>query len=266
MIGGIKIINGFFTELPGFHPNQIFEFTDGLNVLYGPNGCGKSSVLKMLKAYSGIPNDKGGWTRVSDSIALGTQSASHFPYAYREYSPGQSDCAVLWDGSPTFYNEGDVKTDQWAWFTHKEILSEDGMTSENELFDNMHERPSSGQYRMKKINKLFNLLGNPPNILDASNKTDAQLAEISYFKTLPRNGKTTILLDEPERALSLPKQLELFKLLEEKSKDYQIIIATHSPFVLWNLNAKMFDMQTGYMDECVNIFKELNTSQLTFNF
>ena len=258
MVHGIKIINGFATQLPNFHPNIQFEFSPGLNILSGSNGCGKTSVLKMIKAYCGIPNGYGGWSRISDKLALGAQTRSHFPYVYRAYSPGQSDCAVLWDGTPTFYNEGDIKTDQWQWFTHKSISSEDGMTTEAEHMDAMMEKPSSGQYRLRKLNKLFEMLKNPPNLTRDTPSHPAERAEVEYIRSLPNSGRVTLLLDEPERALALPKQMELFELLNKMSKDYQIIIATHSPFVcLMDLDAKIFDIEKDYSKSCTEIFKNL---------
>jgi energy-coupling factor transporter ATP-binding protein EcfA2 len=265
MINNIKILNGYLTEMPNFHKEIEFEFTPNLTVLYGPNGSGKSSVLKMLKAYCGIPNGMGGWSRISSELALGAQQKSHFPYVYRAYSPGQSDCIVGWDGTPSFFNEGDVKTDQWAWFTHKEILSEDGMTTEAEQFDVMAEKPSSGQYRLKKLNKLFEMLKNPPNLRQYVSNHPAQVGEVDYIRTLPSTGRVTLILDEPERALSLPKQLELFKLLEKMSDRYQIIIATHSPFVLFDLDAKIYDIEAGYKHKCLEIFKDCMTKNLTGN-
>lgn len=254
MIHGVKLLNGFVTELPAFQNNRILEFTPNLNVLYGNNADGKSTILKILKAYCGI--EKGGWSRISSELSLGAQSKSHFPWVYRAYSPGQCDAKVLWDGKPSFYNDGDIKIDQWAWFTHKDILSEDGMTSEQEQMQFLMDKPSSGQYRMKKLNKLFNMLQSPPDLTQYVSNHPTQMAESDYIKTLPRNGKVTLLLDEPERALSIPKQVELFKLLEEKSKEYQIIIATHSPFVLFDIDCRMFDLKPGYANECKEIFKD----------
>lgn len=222
------------------------------------HNSGKSSILKMLKAYCGIPNGYAGWSRISSELALGAQCKSHFPWVYRAYSPGQSDCIVGWDGTATFYNEGDVKIDQWAWFTHKEISSEDGMTTEEEHMDAMIEKPSSGQYRMKKLNKLFNMLKTPPDLTKYVSSHPAQVGEVDYIRSLPRTGRVTLLLDEPERALSLPKQMELFALLKKMSKDYQIIVATHSPFVcLMDLDAKIYDIEAGYSDECRNIIENL---------
>lgn len=258
MITGIKILNGFATELPNFHKGIEFHFSEGLNIFSGSNGCGKTSILKMIKAYCGIPNGYAGWSRISSELALGAQQRSHFPWVYRAYSPGQSDCIVGWDGTPTFYNEGDVKIDQWAWFTHKDISSEDGMTTEEEHMDAMIEKPSSGQYRLKKLNKLFNMLKTPPDLTKYVSSHPAQVGEVDYIRSLPRTGRVTLLLDEPERALSLPKQMELFALLKKMSKDYQIIVATHSPFVcLMDLDAKIYDIEEGYSAECKSIIEKL---------
>ena len=253
MIGSIKILNGFATQLPGFYPGRTFEFGEGVHALFGSNGSGKSSVLKMIKAYSAV--EKGGWSRIGDIVALGVTHQNQFPYAYRTYSPGQSDCVVDWDGSPSFYNDGDVKIDQWAWFSNNSILSEDGMTTEEEQMQFLIDKPSSGQYRMTKLNKLLNLAENPPDLTKYVSGHPAQTAESNYIRTLLRNGKPTLILDEPERALSLPKQLELFKLLVSLTDRYQIIIATHSPFVLYEPGIKIHQIQEGYAEECLNIIQ-----------
>ncbi len=260
MIKSIKILNGFATQLPGFYPGRTFEFGEGVTALFSKNGSGKSSVMKMLKAYCGI--EKGGWSRIGDIVALGVGNMSHFPYAYRTYSPGQSDCIVDWDGIASFYNDGDVKIDQWAWFSNKEVLSEDGMSTEAEQMQFMIDKPSSGQYRLHKLNKMLNMLENPPDLTRYVSSHPAQRAESDYIRTLPRNGKPTLLLDEPERALSLPKQLELFKLLVSLTDKYQIIIATHSPFVLFEKDIKIHEIESGYADECLEIISNCVNSRL----
>jgi predicted ATPase len=48
----------------------------------------------------------------------------------------------------------------------------------------------------------------------------------------------TVLLDEPEKALSLEKQLELFDTLDELAKYFQVIMVSHSPFILLHKNNK----------------------------
>lgn len=255
MVSHITIKNGFFTKMPGFYPGITFNFTPTLNVLFGQNGSGKSSILKMIKAYCGIPLEKGGWSRISDPLSLGANCKEHFPTVYEEYSPGHCRCDVGWDGTASFFNEGDAKIDKWAWFTHTDIASEDGMTTETEHMQNLIDNPSSGQYRIKKLNKLFDMLKTPPDLRQYVSSHHVQVAEVDYIRSLRHTGRVTLLLDEPERALSVPKQIELFQLLERMAEQYQIIMATHSPFVLFESSPNIINLEEGYDKACIEIFK-----------
>lgn len=264
MIKGLQFKSGFPLELPNIK-NRIIEFTDGFNVLFGPNGSGKSVCLKTLKAYCGIPNDSGGWSRINDPMKMGTSNAKHFPYAYRVFSPNNSDAWVGWDGVPTFFNDGDIKVDS-TFFFDKERQSVDGITTPAEQFEALATKPSSGQYRIQRINKVMQVIQTPPNLSivpDYISNIEHALAEVNYINSLPRNGKITLLFDEPERALALPKQKELFDILRDMSKNFQIIIATHSPFVLFTKGANIIDVEDGYSDVCRDIVKESAKSYRT---
>jgi predicted ATPase len=250
MIKSVQIINGFPTVLPDVGRKEFTFEADGIQVLFGPNGCGKSTLIKTMKAYCGIKT--GGWSRISDDGMLGAKSAGQFPYVYRHYTPGPFDAKVVWDGTPTFYNDGDIKVEQFGWFIKNEALSDDGITTEAEQMDLLAKKPSSGQHRVAKISKMLKVIKSPPHLLQDMSRPEAQ-----YIAKLPRNGKPTLLLDEPERALSLPKQKELFeKILVPLSQTYQVIVATHSPFVLFNDNARIINLREGYAEECIEIFTE----------
>lgn len=257
MITGLQFKTGFPLQLPNIQ-NRIFEFTDGLNVLFAKNGEGKSVCLNTIKGYCGIPGNTGGWTRINEPNKLGASTVNHFPYVYRAFTPNRCDAWVGWDGTPTFFNDGDIKVDS-TFFFDKERQSADGITSEAEQFDALAQKPSSGQYRIQRINKVMQVIQTPPDLSVIpsyiSDKAGAAL-ELSYFQSLPKDGKPTLLFDEPERALALPKQKELFELLSDLSKVYQIIIATHSPFVLFIKGANIIDINEGYADECRSIIKE----------
>lgn len=108
---------------------------------------------------------------------------------------------------------------------------------------------------MAKINKLFNMVEHPPEHFPGYDG--------AYMKSLPHDGKITILLDEPERALSIPKQIELFQLLEQFSDTYQIIIATHSPYVLFGLKANVVDFEPDYSTNCIEMMRSIINQPLT---
>jgi energy-coupling factor transporter ATP-binding protein EcfA2 len=256
MITRTKVMKGFASELPSLK-GKTFHFDDGLNVLFGTNGCGKSTLIKCMKAYCAVAH--GGWTTVSNFQALGAGSVNHFPFVYRNFTPtGECDTIVEWDGTPTFYNDSDLKIDDMSWFYNKDALAREGLTSEAEQMDYMAKRPSSGQTRMQKLNKIFNIAKSPPEPTATSPNPGNrfELMEIAYLRSLPRTGRVTILLDEPEKSLSIPKQIELFRLLQSFGKDFQIIIATHSPFILFEEGLNIIEMEPGYIEECKQIIKD----------
>jgi len=256
MINSIEFVEGFAYNDIYKQCDKKHEFTKGLNIYWGKNGAGKSVALRFLKAYCSIP--KAGWTQLVDPKAL---APDPFPHSYRSMTPDKDRAIVDWDGTSTFYNSGDI-ADNNAWFYQKAGgMSEDGLTTEKERFESMLDNPSSGQYRLNKINKIFGVIGNPPELTNDVILGDVK-SQLNHIKSLSNTGKITLLLDEPERSLSLPKQKKLLDVLLEFSKDYQIITACHSPFVLSlpKDQVNIIEIQKGYYDECDELF---NFKQLT---
>lgn len=257
MIKKVQITSGYLSQMPATGKGRVIEFNDKFNVLFGTNGSGKSSLLKVLGAYTGIQT--GGWSNIVEPSKLAYDKPEHIPFCYRNFSPGQCDAIVDWDGRPTFYNDSDsVNKNDTTWFFASEKQSFDGITSESEQLDIMANKPSSGQYRIHKINKIMQIIRNPPDLtkipMDIVNKQLAQL-QVDYIQRLPKNGKITLLLDEPEKALALPKQFELLETLFKLSEYFQIIIATHSPFVLFE-NANIIDMEPNYSSTCIDLIEK----------
>lgn len=259
MIKSAQITAGFPLQLPAYANKPIFRFTDKFNVLFAENGAGKSILLKTIAAYCGI--EKAGWTAISDPMKLGYNMPSQIPYVYRQYTPGSNiDAIVDWDGMPSFYNDADmVSKNDTTWFFSNADQSGDGLTTEAEQMDILAARPSSGQYRVHKLNKIMQVIKTPPNLMivppQIQNKELAKL-EINYIQSLPRNGKITLLLDEPEKALALPKQLELFDTINKLSEWFQIIMVSHSPFILFYKGANIIDITPGYAKLCKDLIRK----------
>jgi predicted ATPase len=67
-------------------------------------------------------------------------------------------------------------------------------------------------------------------------------------------GKKTIILDEPETGLSLPLQYAFWNnVVPKAAKQYQLIIATHSPFAVNVESANYVEMSDGYLAQCRKI-------------
>jgi|GEM_PF-1141712 len=251
MISHIQFYKGYATKLANIGTKR-FDFKPGINVLFGPNGCGKSTILKTAAAYCAIPNS--GWTTFSDSKHFINPDVEYYPHNYAKYSPGNCVADVGWDGTPTLFNAGDIAADE-SWFYKNVGQSKDNIFSEQEQMLAMVNNPSSGEYRSYQINKILNHI--------KSNKAQAPLGdansnpqEAAYIGSLPRTGRNTILFDEPERSLSMPKQLALFNALDHFN-DFQIIISTHSPLILFKENINIIDVEEGYANECIQILINL---------
>jgi len=251
MINHIKFKTGYATKLANVS-NNTFTFTPNINVLFGPNGCGKSTILKTIAAYCAITDT--GWSSFTDPLQYPSDKREFFPINYSIHAPGNCTAEVGWDGSPSLFNAGEIAADD-GWFFKNVGKNKDNVFSENEQMMAMINKPSSGEYRAFQINKILNMIAkNAPLQLMGEPACEG---EVQYINSLPRNGKRTILFDEPERSLSLPKQLALFGALDNFEKDYQLIISTHSPLILFKSNINLIDVEPGYAAECMKILAEL---------
>jgi predicted ATPase len=260
MIYKAKIIDGFASRLPTLS-NNIFTFTDTVNVLFGSNGCGKSTLLKCIKSYCAIEHS--GWSKIGNFMSLGASSVNHFPFVYRSYTPSKEcDALVHWDGVPTLFYDKELNSDDITWFYNNDILKREGFTTESEQLQRMADKPSSGQTRLEILNKIFNAAHTPPDFTSVTpNKNNSyEQMEVSYIRSLPQNGKVTVILDEPEKSLSIPKQILLFETIRQQSKHIQFIIATHSPFILFENDFNIIDMEPGYIDTCKSVIKNIKTT------
>lgn len=74
------------------------------------------------------------------------------------------------------------------------------------------------------------------------------------------------MLDEPEVSLSPENQVALAEKINEMARllECQFIIATHSPFMLGTLNAKIYNLDTAEYD--VVIWSELENVRYFYDF
>jgi ABC-type lipoprotein export system ATPase subunit len=265
MIHSVTATGGYAKALEAVG-GRTFTISPGLNVLFGPNGCGKSTLLRLAAGYTGAPPN-GGW---SDFVQPSCDDLGRNPrslvYPQRFRGPGNSKAKVEWDGVAAFFYAGDSDGSP-MYFEQNDGLS--GGDLDDVFAENVRRvmsKGSTGQERISRWEALAKQLRSPPDLTKMAkvkqNETwmDARQAYADYVSSLPRSGRVTLIADEPDRSLSIPNQVEIWKILLGWSKKIQIIAATHSPFALAVGKANLVDMVPGYLDSCRDAVHQLARS------
>ena len=238
------------------HRLTLLDF-EPVTILYGGNGCGKTTVLNVIAEKLGLERD-----------SLYNRSNFFEDYTaicdYEVYKPIPRGSRIITSDDVFDFmlnlrslNEGvDRKREDLfeeyldAKYSHFQMRS-------LEDYEQLKKVTTARQKRQSKYvrSRLMD------NVREHSNGESAFL----YFsEKIKDNG--LYLLDEPENSLSPQRQKELVKFLEDSARFFgcQFIISTHSPFVLSIKNAKIYDMDEEPVD--VKKWTELPSVRAYYEF
>ncbi len=126
VIKSVQFLDGYPTGLPGIG-TRVIGFCDRVNILFGPNGSGKTTILRTLAAASGCGT--GGWSEQQAQVEL--------PYT----------ATVEQDDMPVFYQDcyGDsgtsfIASDYLDSHAYLRSTGEVRIGLVNELIDSIEER------------------------------------------------------------------------------------------------------------------------------
>ncbi len=238
------------------HGLERIDF-EGITILYGGNGTGKSTALNVIAEKTGLLRDS-------------AYNKSNF------YSDYVNLCNMKIDTEIPKGSRIITSDDVFDYMLNIRNLNEGINNKREDLFEeyldvkySKFQMKSIADYeQLKKVNMsrsktqskyIRNTLMD--NVREYSNGESAFL----YFtEKIGENG--LYLLDEPENSLSPGRQLELVKIIEDYSRylGCQFVISTHSPFLLALKGAKIYDLDEEIVD--VKKWTDLENVRIYYDF
>lgn len=230
---------------PNIYPYNVFArktekvlFFDPITILYGNNASGKSTMLNIIANKLKLEGQE-----YASCNMFGTT-----PYFMQfvgecQYSPGEDE-----DGRTLAIPR------RSRYIKSEDILYEIKKIQQEQVLEDgyVYEHIRRGMPKEQREN------------LKNSYKMKKDLENLIFAQEKYSNGETTLqmledyiepdalyLLDEPEVSLSPANQVALAQEFNKMARflGCQFIIATHSPFMLGTLNAKIYDLDTGELEE-----------------
>ena len=243
-----------------------FEFTPGLNILFGPNGCGKSTILRAIAAH-GLT--KKGWSNIDIgplkmSFKLDIFDDNPEPIDIEEYFQHEMHCKADVDiDGPVYYVNPEVSEHEYGDYRAGNNLGSGTLSSLAEIAMRFNaSTQSTGEACMAAQGQvLSNLVDGTfvfsktllDEMLEArrlrSNEQWYNAAKAAYDyaeTTILKGGCPTVILDEPENHFSMEITVGLFQNIipELIARGYQVIVATHfilAPFMVKDTNVIAID-------------------------
>lgn len=225
-----------------YYPFQVLagrlerlEF-EPITILYGGNGSGKTTALNVMAAALGLERDSpyNQSNFFPDYVALCRYGSaqSRLPGASRAIT---SDDVFDYMLDLRALNQGIDQAREERFQEYLDAKYADFQMRSLEDYQRLKQvnaarRKSQSQYVRSTL---------MDNVRERSNGESA----FRYFTEQIRDGGL-YLLDEPENSLSPARQLELARFLADSARFYrcQLVISTHSPFLLAMEGAKVYDL------------------------
>ena len=247
-----------------FYPFQVlskhqFKQIDfePITILYGGNGFGKTTALHVIAEKLKLKRESifNKSNFYEDYVRLCT--ASHKKLLGRDSCIITSDDVFDYMLNIRNLNEGiDQKREQ----LFEEFLEEKHANFRMESLKDYEKLKKVNQARRRTQSKYVR-----ENLMDTVREySNGESAFLYFTEKITEDG--LFLLDEPENSLSPKKQQELVQFLEDSARFFhcQLIISTHSPFLLAMKGAKIYDLEEEVVD--VKRWTELENVKVYYEF
>ena len=270
MLKRIKITDNQKTSLnylsEVFSNGTEFNFKPGINIMVGGNGCGKSTLMKLLYNYllcsnscsTQTPNVSDIHEIISDLFSNNTGKLFDGVVIEHDYQ------GVAFRLRPSIEVEGDrnvlssLETFTSKYDQYHSSVGESMLNAMNTLFKVMFSKQVNYEFPIKAMLTLK----------DRLNETWKQkIAELlHYYKTnhveiTKEKFEYTVLMDEPDRNLDIDNITSVYNILSERKELTQIIAVVHNPILIYKLSKldyiNFIEVEPNYLYKVKNLIKAI---------
>ena len=240
----------YISDLEIMKNGSSWEFKPGVNIIIGENGSGKSTLLKLIKTYLLIDSDECGRGIYNNKLnKLRSILGDEFLDGIDVYADYTKNTFNLLHASETTQDDNEKNIESFRrHFT--QLISSTGegvIIAINSLLDKIFS---------KEVNLTF----------DYEKEIKERFGK--YYEYIEKHriqepDAYTIIMDEPDRNLSLSRLEDIKVIFTHQKPKTQIIAVLHNPILLYDLIKNYDDMinwielTKGYKEQLINTINNL---------
>ena len=238
----------YLPDLDTFKNGIEYTFKPGVNIIVGENGCGKTTLMNLIKKYLLVD-----FTECNrGSYGCNTDSLYNNIFEKNKLLDGVEVYADYHKNTFRLSHAGE-KNGQQALETFEDFGT---------MFTQKHS--STGESVLVAINSLFNYMFSKKAKLtfDYNQFKESDPLYLEYINKHRIEGdEWTILMDEPDRNLDIENINQIKSILSYHKEYTQIIAVVHNPLLIYTLSKNkdinFIEMTEGYIHKIQSIIRTL---------
>lgn len=244
----------WWPKVKNLKTRRVFKFKPGLNILWSPNGTGKTSILRQLSGY--LHCNQGGRSVVTQASV---QEASMLGKGKKKKGSPFKSFTVPHGVKVTFDGLSVVNFDP-----HHEIGRIGGSFDYDFMTEGVADIYAHGSEGQMALFRLQQLIENSTREIEwRINKNHCNSTWAAWLEEIEKQleasceeGPPTIIMDEPDGALDWHNKKMLWDWIWKAKDHLQIIMATHSIFALRSpKGTNWLELVKGYKEQSLESVK-----------